>query len=605
MRQKTSFCFCAVLAVLLCLTVPELAGGQRRHPAQVGGNLLPDGFYITPTAAPGSIFQDLPTGLRSDGSANANGAVNTALSPDGTALLILTTGYNTGFYTQGPKGTPILYAALDPITGKQTSTTTPNAEWVFVFDVRGAEPVQKQLINIPNTYHGLLWDPSGSRFYVAGGIDDRIFVYKASNPGASADATFVPDAPFVLLDHDIPADVPIQTFPTGGMFKNTPINSNQYAQDMFIPFGALAAGLAISPDGSTLYVANYQNDSLSIVNPATRKVSNEVTFFAPGQTTAVGEMPYWTVVVSNTAGAPVKTYVTSQRDGQVLSVNPSGSFNVIRVGGEPNRMVLSADQLRLYVANGDLDEIEVIDTTRDVVKSRISVARPGYLYKGSSPNSLALSPNGRRLYATLGGENAVAVVDVASERLLGRIPTGWYPSSVTVSADGKKLFVVNMKSNAGRNLEYRVDCPGLGIPPKYSKLLCPPPNPTSRNEYILALLKAGFLTIPVPDGDTLSYLSELVDANNLFFNRRQDPMMAFLHRHIKHVIYIQKENRTYDQVLGDLPQGNGDPTRVQFPRPISPNHHLLAERFALLDNFYDAGDVSGDGWNWGHTGSCQ
>jgi hypothetical protein len=151
-----------VVAVLLCLTVPELAGGQRRHPAQVGGNLLPDGFYITPTAAPGSIFQDLPTGLRSDGSANANGAVNTALSPDGTALLILTTGYNTGFYTQGPNGTPILYAALDPITGKQTSTMTPNAEWVFVFDVRGTEPVQKQLINIPNTYHGLLWDPSGS-----------------------------------------------------------------------------------------------------------------------------------------------------------------------------------------------------------------------------------------------------------------------------------------------------------------------------------------------------------------------------------------------------------------------------------------------------------
>ena len=114
MRQKTSFCFCAVLAVLLCLTVPELAGGQRRHPAQVGGNLLPDGFYITPTAAPGSIFQDLPTGLRSDGSANANGAVNTALSPDGSALLILTTGYNTGFDTQdlavplscGPRSTP-------------------------------------------------------------------------------------------------------------------------------------------------------------------------------------------------------------------------------------------------------------------------------------------------------------------------------------------------------------------------------------------------------------------------------------------------------------------------------------------------------------------
>jgi len=605
MRRKMSFCFCAVPALLLCLMLPALAGGQIRNAASVGGNLLPNGFYITPTAAPGSIFQNLPTGLRPDGSANANGAVNTALSPDGTALLILTTGYNTDFYTQGPDGTAILWAALDPLTGIPSSTTTPNAEWVFVFDVRGVRPKQKQLINIPNTYHGLQWDPSGTRFYVAGGIDDRVEIFKSTTTGASADGTYVPDAPFVLLGHNTPADVPVQQYPTGGLFSTTPINSNPIAQYMFMPFSALAAGLAISPDGSTLYVANYQNDSLSIINTSTRTVSKEVVFFAPGQTTAIGEMPYWPVVLSDSKGAPVKTYVSSQRDGQVLSVSPSGSFKVIKVGGEPNRMALSADQLRLYVANGDLDEIEVIDTTTDALKSRISVARPGYPYKGSSPNSVALSPNGRSLYATLGGENAVAVIDVASQQLLGRIPTGWYPSSVTVSADGKKLFVVNMKSNAGPNLEYRSDCPGEGIPPEYSSLLCPPPNPTSRNEYILALLKAGFLTIPVPDADTLSYLSALVDANNGFVNRGRDPMMAFLHNHIKHVIYIQKENRTYDQILGDLKQGNGDPARVQFPQPISPNHHLLATRFALLDNFYDAGDVSGDGWNWDTQGHAN
>jgi len=591
--------------LLLCLVASAWAGGQRQNLAPVGGNLLPDGFYITPTAAPGSIFQGLPTGLRPDGSADANGAVTTALSPDGTALLILTTGYNTGFNTQGPDGTPILWAALDPLTGLPSSTTTPNAEWVFLFDVRGAQPVQKQLINIPNTYQGLLWDPSGSRFYVAGGIDDRVEVYKSSGGGASADGTYAPDAPFVLLNHDQPADVPIQEFPTGGLFNNTPVNNSPVAQDMFIPFAAVAAGLAISPDGKTLYVANYQNDSLSIVNTATRTVTNEIVFFAPGQKTAVGEMPYWPVVLSNPQGGTVKTYLSTQRDGQVLSVSPSGSYKVIKVGGEPNRMVLSADQLRLYVANGDLDEIEMIDTTKDVVKSRISVARPGYNYKGSSPNSLALSPDGRRLYATLGGENAVAVIDVASQKLLGRIPTGWYPSSVTVSADGNTLFVVNMKSNAGPNLEYRVDCPGTAIPPQYSELLCPPPNPTSRNEYVPALLKAGFLTIPVPDANTLSYLSSVVDANNGFDNPRHDPMMAFLHSHIKHVIYIQKENRTYDQVLGDLTQGNGDPTRVQFPQPISPNHHLLATQFALLDNYYDAGDVSGDGWNWDTQGHAN
>jgi YVTN family beta-propeller protein len=609
MQIKLRFCFCAALAFLACLIVPWGAGGQTWDSAPVGGNLLPDGFRITPTAAPGSIFQGLPTGLRPDGSADANGAVTTALSPDGTALLILTTGYNTGFNVQELNGAPITHATFDPITGALTKTTTSNAEWVFVFDVRGSQPVQKQLINIPNTYDGLLWDPSGKRFYVAGGIDDRIIIYRSSSAAASADGTYTPDFPFVLLGHNTPADVPIQEFPTGGLFNNTPVNSNPYAQDMFVPFSALAAGLAISPDGSTLYVANYQNDSLSIMDTSTRTVTKEVVFFAPGQAEAIGEMPYWPVVVSNSEGAPVKTYVSSQRDGQVLVVSPSGSFNAINVGGEPNRMILSADQHRLYVANGDLDEIEVINTKNDVVECRISVARPGYRYKGSSPNSLALSPDGRRLYATLGGENAVAVIDVGSRQVLGRIPTGWYPSSVSVSADGKTLFVVNMKANAGPNLEYRADCPGMGIPAEFSTLLCPPPNPTSRNEYILPLLKAGFLTIPVPKADTLSFLSDLVDANNHFRDRgfwdhHSDSMMAFLHDRIKHVIYIQKENRTYDQVLGDLPQGNGDPTRVQFPQPISPNHHLLATQFALLDNFYDAGDVSGDGWNWdtqGHT----
>jgi YVTN family beta-propeller protein len=608
MQRTIRFGFCALVVLLLCLTGPQFADAQSWDQAPVGGNLLPDGFRITPTAAPGSTFQRLATGLRPDGSADANGAVTTALSPDGTALLILTTGYNTGFNVQAPDGAPILHAALDPTTGLPTSTTTPNAEWVFVFDVRGAHPVQTQLINLPNTYHGLVWDPSGSRFYIAGGIDDRVVIYKASTLGvASAATTYVPDAPFVLLNHNLPANVPVQEFPVGGLFVTTPIDNNPIALDMFIPFSALAAGLAITPDGSTLYVANYQNDSLSIVNTATREVTNEVVFFAPGQKEAIGEMPYWPVVVSDSTGAPVKIFVTSQRDGQVLVVTPSGSFKTIRVGGEPNRMILSADQHTLYVSNGDLDEIEVIDTAKDEVKCRISVARPGYPYKGSSPNSLALSPDGRRLYATLGGENAVAVIDVYDGKLLGRIPTGWYPSSVTVSADGRTLYVVNMKGNAGPNLEYRVDCPGKGIPAEFSELLCPPPNPTARNEYITALLKAGFSTIPVPDKKTLDYLSGLVDANNGFFERdwNQDSMMAFLHKHIKHVIYIQKENRTYDQVLGDLPQGNGDPTRVQFPQPITPNHHKLAVQFALLDNYYDAGDVSGDGWNWDTQGHAN
>ena len=591
MRRTISFGFCAVLALVLCFSGSVPAASGKRAEAPVGtdpsGNaLLPDGFYITPAVAPGAIFQGLPTGLRADGSADADGAVTSALSPDGTALLISTTGYNKNF--SKPDGTSIEHPVLDPKTGKPTSTTDRRAEWVFLYDVRGAQPVQKQRLNLPDTYNGLVWGPSGKRFYVSAGTDDRVYVYKASGPGtASADLTFVPDAPFVLLGHNSGQTSPISGY-DGGIFKNTAVNGS-IGQRMFItPFTAIAAGLAISPNGSTLYVANLENDSLSIVNTATRLVTKEVAFFKPGQTQAIGEMPYWIAVLSNSNGAPVKIYVTSLRDGQVLSVSPAGSFKAIKVGGEPNRILLSHDQHRLYVANGDLDEIEVINTASDVLTARISLARPGYPFKGSSPNSLALSPDGHTLYATLGGENAVAVIDVASLSLVGRIPTGWYPSSVNVSADGKRLFVVNMKANSGPNRHFRGDVPHMP----------PPPNPTHRNEYILALQKGGLLTIPVPDQNTLAYLSDLVDANNGFLNRGPDPMMAFLNQHIKHVIFIQKENRTYDQVLGDLGVGNGDPGRVQFPNAVGPNHHALAKDFVVLDNFYDAGDVSGDGWNW-------
>lgn len=128
-------------------------------------------------------------------------------------------------------------------------------------------------------------------------------------------------------------------------------------------------------------------------------------------------------------------------------------------------------------------------------------------------------------------------------------------------------------------------------------------NSTYRNDYDLANLKGGLETLPIPDSPTLSYLSAIVDANNLFTTSHAvTPTMLYLRTKIKHVIFIQKENRTYDQMLGDLPKGNGDPRLTLFPQPLTPNHHALAMQFADLDNFYTAGDVSQDGWNWDFEG---
>jgi len=554
---------------------------------------LPSGFALTPLAAPGATLQRLPTGLREDGSADANGAETALPSPDGTALLVLTSGYNTNFFT--PQAAPIKHAVPDPITLRPSTITTQNAEFVFLYDIRGEKPVLKQRLLLPNTYHGAVWDPSGRRFYVSAGIDDRIYAFATKTTGPSAGSTYAPEAPAILLGHNDNQKNPLPTY-NGGIFHTTPIGkSAALIAAVTGDTSAVAAGLALSRDARTLAAVNMQNDSLSLIDTATRQVTREIRFFIPGQKTAIGEIPYWVAIKSGPNGAYARAYVTSQRDGQILCVHPGGTFTVIPVGGEPNRLLLSADQNRLYVANGDTDEIEVIDTNTDKLVKRISLLRPGYKFLGAGPSGLAISPDGATLYVTLDNENALAIIDLRHGQVLGRIPTGWFPSDVAVSADGRRLFVTNAKTEAGPS-DFILDLKKRGDP----KI---PPN--GHNGYVLALEKATLLTFPVPKSQDIKKLSAQVDSNNNFAAQEPDPMMEFLHARIHHVIYILKENRTYDQVLGDLPQGRGDPSLCMFPRANTPNHHALAERFVLLDNFMSAGDISGDGWNWMFQGHAN
>lgn len=551
-------------------------------PTQAQDVLLPTGQYLTPTAAPGSQFARLRTPLRADDSADADGAVASAISPDGTAMLVLTTGYDSTYFTEA--GKPIVHAVLDPLTGFASKTTTPAAQWIFVYDVRGPQPHLAHLINIPLSYNGIAWDPLGRRFYVSGGPDDRVYVFKAiRGPSVSAEQTWIADAPFIELGHNSRQDLPLST-QDGGLLKNTRAGGAA-ARTQNLPFPAIAAGVATSADGKMLYIANMQNDSVSVVDIARRRVLREIRFFSPGSRTPRGEYPFWVVAKCDATGAAVKIYTSSLRDGEIIVTSASG-LREIEVGGEPNKMVLAPDGRHLYVANGDLDAVDVIDTLTDRVEQTISLLRPGFRYLGANPNALALSPHGDRLYVTLGGENALAIIDTASAKVLGRIPTGWYPSSVSVSQDGRTLYVVNTKSPSGPT-HYKVDDADN-----------PLTLPRGLNGYVFNLEKAGLLSLPVPDAATLAHLSGVVDTNNGFQPRREPDIMAFLHKKITHVIYIMKENRTYDQVLGDLTPGNGDPHLVQFGRLLTPNNHKLASDFVTLDNFYASGDVSGDGWSW-------
>jgi len=546
-----------LLAIVALVSLVTLSTRGERGP-ETPRLRVATGQFITPFAAPGATVEALHTDLRSDTNANAANAVSSALSPDGKTLLILTSGFNNSFFRED--GTPILYPVLDPATGLPTGSTTSSAEWLFVYDVSRGAPVQKQKFNLPVTYNGLAWDPSGARFYVSGGAHDIVYPFRKSG------SAYQLDAPFIVLN-------------TGGQLDDTKAGPSMHDFGL-APF-PVVAGLGVSSDGRVVYAANFENDSMSLVDVASRQVTERVVFTAPGDKTATGEYPFWIAVRPGRGGHPDKVFVSSLRDGHVVVFDGHGPFRTIDVESEPNKMALSKDGTRLYVANGDADSVSIIDTDAEKPLATISLRREGYPYNGANPNSLALSPDERSLYVTLGGENAVAVVNLRSRRVAGRIPTGWYPNSVSVSADGRTLYVINGKSMPGPN-------PGLSGGP----------NPTFKNEYIFALQKASLMSIPVPDRDSLEKLSDLVDRNNGFDRSHDDEMMEYLQTKIRHVIYIVKENRTFDQVLGDLGVGDGDPSIVMFPEPVTPNHHKLARDFVTLDNFHVTGEVSGDGWSW-------
>ena len=561
------------------LADPELRSG--RPVSMPAGENLPTGVRITPTVASGAVFQQLNPDLPDRPDFVAGQAVATTTSPDGKTLLVLTSGYNRN-NDQNAKRIP-----------------AESNEYIFVYDISANVPVKRQVIQVPNTFNGIAWNPNGQAFYVAGGVDDNVHVYGLQD-GSWAESGVIG------LEHNN----------TGLGLRVRP----------------MAAGLAVTADGTRLLVANFENDSASLIDLATQAKIAEIEL-RPGKVNPAqsgvpgGEFPFAVAIKGNT-----KAYVTSMRDREVVVIDLAaaqpGVVNRIAVGGQPNKMLLNRDQSRLYVANGNSDSVSVIDTQQDSVLEEFVASAPKSVFpaaknfKGANPNSLALTPDERFLLVTNGGTNSVAVVRLAylqralgqkneraeekareeedkeglnnKSRVIGLIPTGWYPNSVSVSRDGSHLYVVNGKSNAGPNPGACRDT--ASIEPG-SLTSC-----NANNQYVWQLTKAGFLSMPMPSEKELAQLTLQVAKNNNFpaaaRHEKAQEMMGFLRSKIKHVIYVVKENRTYDQILGDLEKGNGDPSLTVFPEPVTPNHHKLARQFVTMDNFFDSGNTSNDGWNW-------
>jgi YVTN family beta-propeller protein len=550
-KSARPLAFLLSFAAALVAYLAPLHAADKDYVDAGTAQMLPTGQRITPTAATDALFQQLDPELAGYPAFRAGMAVTTVASHDGKTLLILTSGFNS----------------LADKAGKRDAAASN--EYVFVFDISARSPRKLQVVPVPNTDSGLAFAPDDRHFYVSGGVDDNLHVF------AKAHDRWDEDGAPIALGHK---------------------------HGLGIIMKPSAAGLDVSADGRKIVIADRQNDAITIVDPVARKTIGELDL-RPGKNdpaehgVAGGEYPDWVRIKgSDTA------YVSSERDREVVQVDIAGVARVVArvaIQGVPNRMVLNADQSLLYVAADDSDLVSVIDTKTGLLAETIPVAAPPGIFgnpqrfKGVAPNSLAISPDGGTLYVTDGGDNALSIVRLggtAPHYVAGLVPTGWYPNSV--SAVGDMIYVVNGRSDPGPNPQgcYHPN------PDKQKTAAC-----DARNRYILQLSQAGFLSFPAPTAQDLGTLTNTVAANN-GFKLARDPadekLMGELQRRIKHVIYIVKENRTYDQVLGDLDRGNGDPSLALFGKSVTPNEHALARGFVTLDNFMDAGQVSGNGWPW-------
>ncbi|MHA3770169.1 bifunctional YncE family protein/alkaline phosphatase family protein [Verrucomicrobiota bacterium sgz303538] len=387
----------------------------------------------------------------------------------------------------------------------------------------------------------------------------------------------------------------------------------------------IPSGVALSADGKTLYVTNLWGHSITRVrlDDATARPEDLSLGDAPANAPAPQQQPTTDdpsitkraaqALEAATADAPFpyacvldeareRLYVSLWGQSSVVVINTK-DFTVQNrwaVEEHPNEMLLSKDGRHLFVANANRNSVSVLDVeSGKVVETLIAELQPNSP-PGNTPNSLALSPDGEHLFVANANINTVAVFeveDIGKSRSLGFIPVGWYPTSVRVTPDGKYLLVANGKgliSKPNRN----------GPKPGIQEL------PTTR-EYIASLFQGTVSRIELPKGEKFQERLKTWTAQAFqcqpeqprqltaeSFSGNPIPRAVGEKSPIKYVLYIVKENRTFDQVLGDIGKGNADPSLCLFGENVTPNHHALAREFVLLDNFYVESEVSADGHEW-------
>jgi DNA-binding beta-propeller fold protein YncE len=443
-------------------------------------------------------------------------------------------------------------------------------------------------------------------------LDAKSISDRAPHPGSFTGIVFAPDGK-QLFASNVHGTVDAFAVDATGKLKRS-WSVRPKASGKGEPHNAVPAGLALATDQQSLWAVLNLNNTLAEIELPSGRVLREIPVGnAPFDVACAGGKVY----VSNWAGrrpehgdatgpsgvAPAvrvdpRCHIAAEGSVSVVDPVKGQVIGELVVGPHACGMAATADGRYLGVASANADTVAVIDSRRDEVVETISTRPAPELLLGSAPNALAFDREGKTLYVSNGTNNAVAVIDFdpPKSRLLGCLPTGWYPAGLVLDEKRQMLYAANVK--------------GIGSRTSTVKSSRQIKDKTVWGYNTLEPLGTVSL-IPLPKREDLAGQTQTVLANNRLAEARRaisQPRKSARPRPVperhgepsvfQHVIYIIKENRTYDQVFGDVPQGQGDPELCLFGEQVTPNQHRLAREFVLLDNFYCSGVLSADGHQW-------
>ena len=499
-----------------------------------------------------------------------------ALSPDAKYLAILNNGRGTA-ESQYQQSIAILDLATNQLRDFPDPRLKVNARQTYFLGLAWSSDGKELYASIAS-----LSDPEGkavdAKGVKLGGIGNGIAVYKF------ADGTLTADR-FLKL--------PLAPLQAGKEFT---YSSENVSAGSAVPYPAGLAVVKTDAKGDELLIAENLADDAVLISALDGRVLSRYSLSTDKHVPSA--MPYGAAVTRDgktgwvtlwNGSAVAKLDLFSDTVLQTVSLEPPQVKTA--ASSHPTAMLLSPDERRLYVTLANRDSVAVVDTAEAKVDGYLDTRLPGQQFGGGYPQALAQSADGKRLFVGDGASNTVAVFDLkksgsnkpaAPQHAAYFIPTEWYPT--TLALRGNELFVATGK--------------GVGVGPNSAPL---PHDPGARkgHAYIASMIHGSIARIDLKQANKQHQkLTQEVLASNRMSGQGSQFAFKGGQSPIHHVIYILKENRTYDQIFGDMKEGNGDPSLVMYGEAITPNEHALARQFGVLDNFYDSGEVSGNGHPW-------